>query len=75
MSGRDSLPKAIATTYYNGRLTGDHVTVLVGAKAAKRLGLLKADLEDGPLDLAAPDDADIYEGDVTTVDTGADVDC
>ncbi|MDL0129227.1 hypothetical protein [Halobacterium salinarum] len=75
MSGGEPLPKTIATTYYNAGLTVDQLTVLVGAKSAKRLGLLKADLEDDPLDLAAPDDVDIYEGDVTTVDTGADVDC
>ncbi len=43
--------------------------------SATRLRLLKADLEDEPLDLATPDDVDIYEGDVTTVDTGADDDC
>ncbi|GAB3411104.1 hypothetical protein GCM10027435_02370 [Haloparvum alkalitolerans] len=75
MSGGDPLPKAIATTYYNAGLTVDQLTVLVGAKSAKRLRLLKADFEDEPLDLAAPNDVDIYEGDVTTVDTGTDDDC
>ena len=58
MSGGDPLPKMIATTYYNTGLTVDHLTVLVGAKSAKRLRLLKADLEDEPLDLAAPDGVD-----------------
>ncbi|WP_058365553.1 hypothetical protein [Haloparvum sedimenti] len=60
MSGGDPLPKAIATTYDNAGLTVDQLTVLVGAKSAKRLRLLKADLEDEPLDLAAPNDVDIY---------------
>ena len=75
MSGGDPPPKTTATTYYNAGLTGDQLTVLVGDMSAKRLRLLKADLEDEPLDLAAPDDVDIYEGDVTTVDTGTDDDC
>jgi hypothetical protein len=35
---------------------------LVGAETAQRLRLLKANLEDEPLDLAAPDDVDIYDG-------------
>ncbi|ELY91960.1 hypothetical protein [Natrinema altunense] len=75
MNGGDPLSKAIATMYYTARLTGDQLTDLVGAMSATRLRLLKADLEDEPLDLATPDDVDIYEGDVTTVDTGADDDC
>ncbi|RLM76615.1 hypothetical protein DVK05_16415 [Halorubrum sp. Atlit-8R] len=75
MSGGDRLPKAIATTYYKAGVTGDQLTALVGATSATRLRLLKADLEADPLDLAAPDDVDIYEEDVTTVDTGANDDC
>jgi hypothetical protein len=59
--------KAIATTHYTARLTSDQLTVLVGATSAKRLRLLKTDLGDDPLDLAAPDGIDIYEGDVTMV--------
>ncbi|MUW13460.1 hypothetical protein GJ633_01460 [Halorubrum sp. CBA1125] len=75
MSEGDPLPKAIATTYYNAGLTVDQLTVLVGATSAQRFRLLKADLEEDPLDLAGPDDIDIYEGDLTTVDTRADDDC
>ncbi|MFD1687474.1 hypothetical protein [Halobellus litoreus] len=75
MTGGDPLPKTVATTFYNDGLTVDQLTVLVGAKSAKRLRLLKTDLEDEPLDLAAPDDIDIYRGNVTTVDTGSDDDC
>lgn len=41
------------------------MTQLVGAETAQRLHLLKTDLEDKPLDLAAPDDVDIYDGDAT----------
>ncbi|MFC7325868.1 hypothetical protein ACFQMF_14955 [Halorubrum rutilum] len=75
MSGGDPLLKAIATTYYTAGLAGDQLTALVGATSARRLRLLKADLGDEPLDLAAPADSDIYERDVTTVDTGDDDDC
>jgi hypothetical protein len=75
MSGRDRLPKAIATTYYTAGFTDDQLTGLVGATSATRLQLLKTDLENDPLDLAAPDDIDIYEEAVTTVDTGAGNDC
>jgi hypothetical protein len=42
---------------------------LVGAETAQRLRLLKADLEGEPLDLAAPENVDIYGGDATTVGT------
>jgi hypothetical protein len=74
MSGGDPLLKAIASTYYTARLTVDQFTDLVGATSVKQLRLLKADLEDEPLDLTAPEDIDIYEGDVTTVDIRADDD-
>jgi len=50
------------------------VKQLVGAETAQRLRLLKADLEDEPLDLATPNDVDVYDGDVTTVDTAVDDD-
>ncbi|WP_115891679.1 hypothetical protein [Haloferax sp. Atlit-48N] len=75
MNGGDPLPKAIATTYYTANLTHDQLTDFVGAMSTTRLRLLKADLEDEPLDLATPDDVDIYEGDVTTVETGAGDNC
>ena len=64
----------VATKYYDDQLEFETVKQLVGAETAQRLHLLKADLEDVPLDLAAPEDVDIYEGDVTTVDTETDDD-
>ena len=45
---------------------------MVGAETAQRLRLLKTDLEDEPLDLAAPDDVDVYDGDVTAVEPAGD---
>jgi len=62
----------VATKYYDDQLEFETVKQLVGAETAQRLRLLKADLEDEPLDLAAPDDTDIYDGDATAVDTTAD---
>lgn len=50
------------TKYYDNHLEFETVKQLVGAETAQRLRLFKADLEDEPLDLAVPDDADIYEG-------------
>jgi len=56
------------------KLEFETVKQLVGAETAQRLRLLKADLEDEPLDLATPNDVDVYDGDVTTVDTAVDDD-
>jgi len=68
----ETFQELVATKYYDGRLEFETVKQLVGAETAQRLRLLKADLEDEPLDLAAPEDIDVYEGDVTTADTAAD---
>ena len=70
----ETFKELVATKYYDDQLEFETVKQLVGAETAQRLRLLKADLEDEPLDLAAPDDADVYEGDVTTVETTADDD-
>ncbi|WP_256393015.1 hypothetical protein [Natronoarchaeum rubrum] len=67
----ETFQELVATKYYEDQLEFETVKQLVGAETAQRLRLLKADLEDEPLDLAAPDDVDIYDGDVTTVDTAA----
>lgn len=69
----EAFQELVATKYYGDQLEFETVKQLVGAETAQRLRLLKADLEDEPLDLAAPDDVDIYGDDATTVDT-ADVD-
>src|SRR6056297_2280295 len=70
----ETFQELVATKYYDDQLEVEMVKQLVGAETAQRLRLLKADLEGEPLDLAAPDDIDVYEGDVTTVDTAADDD-
>lgn len=66
----DSEPfqELVATRYYDDKLDFETVTQLVGTETAQRFRLLKGDLEDEPLDLAAPDDVDIYDGDPTAVD-------
>lgn len=61
----------VATKYYDDQLEFETVKQLVGTEEAQRLRLLKADLEDEPLDIAAPEDIDIYDGDATSVDTTA----
>ncbi|MFC6988800.1 hypothetical protein ACFQJD_08880 [Haloplanus sp. GCM10025708] len=68
----ETFQELVATKYYDGRLEFETVKQLVGAETAQRLRLLKADLEDEPLDLAAPDDVDVYDGDATAVETAAD---
>jgi len=68
----EKFQELVATKYYDDQLEFETVKQLVGAETAQRLRLLKADLEDEPFDLAAPDDVDIYDGDATTVDTADD---
>jgi len=70
----ETFQELVATKYYDDQLEFDTVKQLVGTETAQRLRLLKTDLEDEPLDLAAPDDVDIYDGDVTTVEAAADDD-
>jgi len=70
----ETFQELVATKYYDDQLEFETVKQLVGAETAQRLRLLKADLEDEPLDLATPNDVDVYDGDVTTVDTAVDDD-
>lgn len=65
----ETFQELVATKYYDDQLEFETVKQLVGAETAQRLRLLKADLEDEPLDLAPPDDVDVYDGDATRVDT------
>ncbi|MCQ4334275.1 ribbon-helix-helix domain-containing protein [Natronomonas sp. F2-12] len=65
----ETFQELVATKYYDDQLDFETVKQLVGAESAQRLRLLKRDLEDEPLDLAAPDDIDIYDGKAATVDT------
>jgi hypothetical protein len=68
----ETFQELVATKYYDDKLEFETVKQLVGAETAQRLRLLKADLEDEPLDLAAPNDVDTHDGDATTVETAAD---
>jgi len=70
----ETFQELVATKYYDDQLEFETVKQLVGAETDQRLRLLKADLEDEPLDLATPNDVDVYDGDVTTVDTAVDDD-
>ena len=65
----DTFQELVAAKYYDDQLEFETVKQLVGAETAQRLRLLKADLEGEPLDLAAPENVDIYGGDATTVST------
>jgi hypothetical protein len=68
----ETFQELVATKYYDGQLEFETVEQLVGTESAQRLRLLRADLEGEPLDLAAPDDTDIYDGEATAVDTAGD---
>src|SRR6056297_396206 len=70
----ETFRELVATKYYDGQLEFETVKQLVGAETAQRLRLLKTDLEDDPLDLAAPDDVDVYDGDATAVEAATDDD-
>jgi len=65
----ETFQELVATKYYDDQLDFETVKQLVRAETAQRLRLLKSDLADEPLDIAAPDDVDIYNGDATTVAT------
>ncbi len=65
----ETFQELVATKYYDDQLDFETAKQLVGAETAQRLRLLKSDLSDEPLDIAAPDDVDIYDGDTTTVAT------
>jgi hypothetical protein len=64
----EGFQELIAMKYYDDQLEFEAVKQLVGPETAHRFRLLKADLEDEPLDLAAPEDVDIYDV-PTSVDT------
>lgn len=63
----ESFQELVATKYYDEQLDFEAVKQLVGAEAAQRLRLLKANLDGEPFDLASPDDTDIYDGEATEV--------
>jgi hypothetical protein len=65
----DSVQELVATKYYNGQLDFETAEQLVGTETAQRLRLLKRDLDDEPLDLDAPTDEEIYDGDAVSVDS------
>ena len=61
----EAFRELVAAKYYDGQLGFETVEQLVGTESAQRLRLPKTDLEDEPLDLAAPEDVDIYDGEAT----------
>ena len=65
----ETFQELVATKYYNDQLDSETAKQLVGAETAQRLRLLKSNLSDASLDIAAPDDVDIYDRDATTVAT------
>jgi hypothetical protein len=66
----EAFQRQVATKYYDGQLDFETVKQLVDAETAQRLRLLKRDIESEPLDLAPPDDADVYDGAAETVESG-----
>ncbi|MDZ5812662.1 hypothetical protein U4E84_15050 [Halorubrum sp. AD140] len=70
----ESFQEFVATKYYGDQLGYEAITQLISAETAQRLRLLKADITDEPLDLAAPDGVDVYDGDATAVEPAADDD-
>ena len=68
----ETFQELVASKYYDDQLEFETVKQLVGAETAQRLRLLKTDLENEPLDLAAPDDIDVYDDDATAIDTADD---
>lgn len=50
----ETFQELVATKYYDDQLEFETVKQLVGAETAQRLRLLKADLEDEPLDIVPP---------------------
>ena len=57
----DRFEHLVADAYFDDRLEVETVRVLLDGVNARRLQVLKHDLEDAPLDLAEPDrDVDIY---------------
>jgi len=64
----DSFQQLVANEFYEDRVDFETVKQLVGAETAQRFRLLKADLDREPLDLSAPSDTDVYEGNLRTVE-------
>jgi hypothetical protein len=64
----DSFQAIVANEFYEDRLDFETVKQLVGTDAAQRFRLLKRDLDSEQLDLPAPGDTDIYDGERQTVD-------
>lgn len=64
----DSFQQLVGNEFYEDRVDFETVKQLVGAETAQRFRLLKADLDSEPLALSAPNDTDVYEGDLRTVE-------
>ena len=64
----ETFRQRVATKYYGGELEFETVKQLVGSESAQRLRLIKTDLDGEPSDIAAPDDVDVYDGEVRMAD-------
>ena len=60
-SDSEAFRALVARKYYDGHLDFETVKQLTDAETARRLRLLKTDLEGEPLGLAAPEDVDVYD--------------
>lgn len=65
----ETFQQRVAAKYYEDELEFETVKQLVGAEGAQRLRLLKADLDGEPFDIAAPDDVDVYDSEVRSIDS------
>ena len=63
--------RLVADRYFDGRFSAETVRESLGPETTRRLRLLQADAESEPLDLPAPGDESIYDGDRRTVDPDA----
>ena len=71
MTDEDAVSQEVAAAYYDDEITANQLTGLVSGETAQRLRLLKGDLADEPLNLAAPDGVNVYGGDATAIDAAA----
>lgn len=63
----EQFQELVARRYYDDELDFETVKRLVDPETAQRVRLLKADLDEEPYDLAAPEETDIYDDDRRSV--------
>lgn len=72
VSQDDALTHEIEAAYFADELEFEMLVRLIGSETAQRLRILKADLEDEPLDISDPEDGS--EGANRPADPGSDAD-